>query len=226
VLSPSVSKLFAVAASPKTQRFVLNLLVFLIVFSGLVGFASLLYAGFYYLYIPQVAHQVPIHIQFPHVQNTIPESMGVSSSPSSSSSGTTTTATTLTSSAFSHHSLSHLPYADIPLTTSPTSMKSILTSSQRYDLSVVLSVPESVHNLGLGPFMVSLELSTLNNRTLGTSSRSVMLKHKTELVRWITTLWKSIPIVLGWVEEKQEIKVKVFEGIVEDYVSILFYLIF
>ncbi|RKO83026.1 hypothetical protein BDK51DRAFT_27423 [Blyttiomyces helicus] len=59
--------------------------------------------------------------------------------------------------------------------------------------------------------MVHIELQTKDNKTLASSSRPVLLKYKTPLLRNAVTVWKLVPLLLGITSEAQSITVPLLE---------------
>nr|CAG8447400.1 138_t:CDS:10 [Entrophospora candida] len=94
-----------------------------------------------------------------------------------------------------------------------------LTADQAYDISIDLDVPESDRNIDLGNFMINLELKSKDNNTIQSSGRPCILTYKSKLLRITSTIWKLIPLVLGFVKEDQKLKVVMFENFIENGVN-------
>ncbi|KAJ3209312.1 hypothetical protein HDU67_006285 [Dinochytrium kinnereticum] len=95
------------------------------------------------------------------------------------------------------------------------SLQSGLKVEQHYNLGLQLWVPNSVENFNLGNFMISMELQSALNKTLAVSTRPVILKYKSELLRTITTLSNAVPLLLGSSHEAQKLNVPLIEDYVE-----------
>ncbi|TPX60076.1 hypothetical protein SpCBS45565_g07584 [Spizellomyces sp. 'palustris'] len=64
LLEPYIRMGYEGLTSNKTQRFALNTAIFGVVFGGLLGMALAIYGLFYWIYIPQVAHVIPVYMQY------------------------------------------------------------------------------------------------------------------------------------------------------------------
>ncbi|CAG8442596.1 14038_t:CDS:2 [Acaulospora morrowiae] len=92
----------------------------------------------------------------------------------------------------------------------------ILTSDQAYDVSIDLDVPASETNIKLGNFMVGLELwSDVLNDTVAKSNRPCILMYQSRLLRISSTVWRLVPLILGFSKEYQVLKIPMLENIVE-----------
>lgn len=107
-----------------------------------------------------------------------------------------------------------LPVAVIPLKL-PGSDYKVLSSGQLYDISLKMTLPESNRNLDLSNFMVELLGQDSQNITINIAKRPALLHHKTPLARYITTLWRIVPLLLGFFPEKQELELPLLENFVE-----------
>ena len=83
----------------------------------------------------------------------------------------------------------------------------ILSPNQHYDITLHLHVPESHPNYDLGNFMIQLTLYDFDNNTLLSSKRPGILRHKSPLARFLTTIWKAPFIVTGWMTESQQLSI-------------------
>ncbi|KAI7816918.1 putative adipose-regulatory protein-domain-containing protein, partial [Gamsiella multidivaricata] len=91
-----------------------------------------------------------------------------------------------------------------------------LRDGQAYHLSVVLTVPTSEINTGLGNFMVKVQLLNAGGNSIMSSSRSAIVKYESMAVRFLRTAWRAIPLILQWSQEAQTIKVPMITDFVED----------
>ncbi|GBC01992.1 hypothetical protein RclHR1_04400015 [Rhizophagus clarus] len=105
------------------------------------------------------------------------------------------------------------PYAIVDFTENGR-YDSFLTADQAYDILIDLDVPSSDRNVALGNFMVGLELMA-KNETVQYSSRPCILTYQSGLFRIIYTFWRLIPLVLGFSKEDQQLKVVMFENMIE-----------
>ncbi|CAG8451909.1 18650_t:CDS:10 [Dentiscutata erythropus] len=92
-----------------------------------------------------------------------------------------------------------------------------LTAGQAYDASIDLHVPASERNIGLGNFMISLELwSSTANKTVIASSRPCILTYQSKMLRIFSTIWRLIPLLAGFSKEDQRLEVVMIENLIED----------
>ncbi|EDV22094.1 uncharacterized protein TRIADDRAFT_59236 [Trichoplax adhaerens] len=104
------------------------------------------------------------------------------------------------------------PTANVSLRTFPKQ----LMSGQVYRVSLILEMPESPVNKDLGVFMVKLTFASKENYRVTTSSRPAILRHKSWLLHFFSTTFFAMPLLTGFSEEKQTIKVDLFENFLED----------
>ncbi|RHZ81024.1 hypothetical protein Glove_126g30 [Diversispora epigaea] len=93
--------------------------------------------------------------------------------------------------------------------------RSILTAEQSYDISIDLYVPVSETNIELGNFMMHLVLTDLGNQTVIESYRPCILSYQSNLLRKVSTIWKLVPLVLGFIKEDQRLKISMIENMIE-----------
>jgi len=74
-----------------------------------------------------------------------------------------------------------------------------------------LELPESPKNHEIGMFMVSLQVFSMGGGSLINSTRPGILHYKTDFLRTLTTFAYSIPLLLGFWEEKQLLMIPMFE---------------
>ncbi|KAI1304445.1 Berardinelli-Seip congenital lipodystrophy 2 (seipin) [Mortierella claussenii] len=94
--------------------------------------------------------------------------------------------------------------------------RQILRGEQAYDISVWLTVPTSSTNVGLGNFMIKVQLQNRNGQALITSSRPAIVTFESFLLRISRTVWRAIPLLLKWTREAQTLRVSLMENFVED----------
>ncbi|KAI9596840.1 putative adipose-regulatory protein-domain-containing protein [Syncephalis fuscata] len=63
-MDPYVRRATASLFSPRTQNVVIKLVVALFAVTAMIGAAVVAYAGFYYFYVPKVAHSAPVYLDF------------------------------------------------------------------------------------------------------------------------------------------------------------------
>ena len=94
----------------------------------------------------------------------------------------------------------------------------LLNVGVSYDVSVILSAPESSVNLDAGMFMVSSTLLEADGRTvLASSARPGVLRYRSWLVEKARTFAFAVPLVLGWMAEQQELELEMFDQYTETY---------
>ncbi|RKP09328.1 putative adipose-regulatory protein-domain-containing protein [Thamnocephalis sphaerospora] len=67
-VDPYVRRATSSLFSPRTQGVVVKLVVALFAFTAMIGAAVVAYAGFYYFYVPKVAHSAPVYLQYGQVR--------------------------------------------------------------------------------------------------------------------------------------------------------------
>ncbi|KAJ9080080.1 hypothetical protein DSO57_1028907 [Entomophthora muscae] len=92
---------------------------------------------------------------------------------------------------------------------------------QPYDITLELDVPESAINLDLGNFMVRLELQNRAGRDLYVSQRPTMIVYRSALLRGLSTIAYSIPLLLDMKSEHRTLKIPLAEGFMDDYDDII-----
>ncbi|KAI8050545.1 putative adipose-regulatory protein-domain-containing protein [Syncephalis plumigaleata] len=63
-MDPYVRRATASLFSPRTQNVVVKLIVALFAVTAMIGAAVVAYAGFYYFYVPKIAHSAPVYLDF------------------------------------------------------------------------------------------------------------------------------------------------------------------
>ena len=72
-----------------------------------------------------------------------------------------------------------------------------------YAAHLCLTLPESPTNVDAGTFLATVELLAPAGRPLLSSSRALVLHHKSRLLRWMWTVFYAPGLLLGWLEEQQ-----------------------
>lgn len=108
--------------------------------------------------------------------------------------------------------LCSFPEANLSLSTG----ERILMRGQRYRVFLDLEMPHSPVNERLGMFMVKVTFLSDSGKVLASSERSGMLHYQSALLQSFTTLFYSLPMVLGVTEEKQTVQINLFEEYMED----------
>lgn len=86
----------------------------------------------------------------------------------------------------------------------------VLMYGQPYRVTLELELPESPVNQGLGMFLVTISCYTRGGRIISTSSRSVMLHYRSDLLQMIDTLVFSSLLLFGFAEQKQLLEVELY----------------
>ncbi|KAJ7384657.1 Berardinelli-Seip congenital lipodystrophy 2 (seipin) [Desmophyllum pertusum] len=108
--------------------------------------------------------------------------------------------------------LCSFPEANLSLSTGERT----LMRGQRYQVFLDLEMPHSPVNEKLGMFMVKVTLISDSGKVLASSERSGMLHYQSALLQSLATVFYSLPMVLGFAEEKQIVRINLFEEYVED----------
>ncbi|PFX30736.1 seipin-like isoform X1 [Stylophora pistillata] len=108
--------------------------------------------------------------------------------------------------------LCSFPEANLSLSTG----ERILMRGQRYQVFLDLEMPHSPVNEKLGMFMVRVTFLSESGKVLASSERSGMLHYKSALLQSLGTVFYSLPMVLGFTEEKQIVQINLLEEYVED----------
>lgn len=154
--------------------------VIALITSLLVWLSILMYMAFYYVYVPSVRHERPVHLKFRPCGTTFDcqEEKGMCSFPS----------------------------AHVQL----TSKQQLLMLGQPYKIHMELEMPESPANRDLGMFMVCVDFRASNGKTLANSCRSAMLHYKSNLLDILYKLVFIPFFIFGSAEEKQTVHVELF----------------
>ncbi|XP_023988993.1 seipin isoform X6 [Physeter macrocephalus] len=86
----------------------------------------------------------------------------------------------------------------------------VLMYGQPYRFTLELELPESPVNQDLGMFLVTISCYTRGGRIISTSSRSVMLHYRSNLLQMLDTLVFSSLLLFGFAEQKQVLEVELY----------------
>ncbi|XP_073739682.1 seipin isoform X9 [Callorhinus ursinus] len=86
----------------------------------------------------------------------------------------------------------------------------VLMYGQPYRVTLELELPESPVNQDLGMFLVTISCYTRGGRIISTSSRSVMLHYRSDLLQMLDTLVFSSLLLFGFAEQKQLLEVELY----------------
>jgi len=86
----------------------------------------------------------------------------------------------------------------------------VLMYGQPYRVTLELELPESPVNQDLGMFLVTISCYTRGGRIISTSSRSVMLHYRSDLLQMLDTLVFSSLLLFGFAEQKQVLEVELY----------------
>ncbi|XP_048952423.1 seipin isoform X20 [Canis lupus baileyi] len=96
----------------------------------------------------------------------------------------------------------------------------VLMYGQPYRVTLELELPESPVNQDLGMFLVTISCYTRGGRIISTSSRSVMLHYRSDLLQMLDTLVFSSLLLFGFAEQKQLLEVELYSEYRENSVNI------
>ncbi|XP_048217636.1 seipin isoform X2 [Perognathus longimembris pacificus] len=105
-------------------------------------------------------------------------------------------------------SLCSFPVANVTLAKSGRDR--VLMYGQPYRVTLELELPESPVNQDLGMFLVTVSCYTRGGRIISTSSRSVMLHYRSDLLKMLDTLVFSSLLLFGFAEQKQLLEVELY----------------
>uniref|UniRef100_A0A8C0WN26 Seipin n=1 Tax=Castor canadensis TaxID=51338 RepID=A0A8C0WN26_CASCN len=105
-------------------------------------------------------------------------------------------------------SLCSFPVANVSLAKSGRDR--VLMYGQPYRVTLELELPESPVNQDLGMFLVTVSCYTRGGRIISTSSRSVMLHYRSDLLQMLDTLVFSSLLLFGFAEQKQLLEVELY----------------
>jgi len=108
--------------------------------------------------------------------------------------------------------LCSFPSANVTL----THQHHLLKEGQAYNIILDLDLPESEKNKQLGMFMVQLKLTGKDGKLVAQSRRSAMLRYKSYTLQLLSTVMFSPLLLAGPLEEKQTLKVVLFNDFLED----------
>ncbi|KAL2496550.1 seipin-2-like [Forsythia ovata] len=84
-----------------------------------------------------------------------------------------------------------------------------IPNNHKLHLSVSLTLPESEYNRKLGIFQVRVESMSARNEVLASSSYPTMLRFKSQPIRLIETMFKTVPLITGLQSEVQTLKIEI-----------------
>ncbi|CAG9763194.1 unnamed protein product [Ceutorhynchus assimilis] len=148
--------------------------------SILVWLSILMYMAFYYVYVPSVKHERPVHLKFKPCGATINCNL--------------------------EKGLCSFPAAHVQLTT----RQQILMMGQPYKIHLDLEMPESPANRDLGMFMVCVDFRASDGKTVANSCRSAMLHYRSTLIDSLYKILFMPFFIFGSSEEKQVVHVELF----------------
>ncbi|XP_023562779.1 seipin isoform X2 [Octodon degus] len=105
-------------------------------------------------------------------------------------------------------SLCSFPVANVSLAKSGRDR--VLMYGQPYRVTLELELPESPVNQDLGMFLVTVSCYTRGGRVISTSSRSVMLHYRSDLLQTLDTIVFSSLLLFGFAEQKQLLEVELY----------------
>lgn len=92
----------------------------------------------------------------------------------------------------------------------------VFARGESYTIKMETVLPESPINKELGMFMVKLQLFDKSGGTVSSSSRSIMLHYRSELLRIMDTFVFSPLLLSGFVEQKQFLTVEFYNNYIDD----------
>ncbi|XP_057661331.1 seipin isoform X1 [Diorhabda carinulata] len=147
----------------------------------LVWLSIFMYVAFYYVYVPAVSHERPVHLKFKPCGATDQYTV-------------------------EKKAICSFPSAHVKL----TKKQQLLINGQAYKIHLNLEMPESPANRELGMFMVCVEFMGKNGNLLNNSCRSAMLHYRGLILDTLYKLFFSPFYILGSAEEKQTVKIELF----------------
>ncbi|XP_050311802.1 seipin isoform X2 [Anthonomus grandis grandis] len=148
--------------------------------SILVWLSILMYMAFYYVYVPILKHERPVHLKF--------------------------TPCVATYDCQVEKGMCSFPSAHVQL----TKKQQLLMLDQPYKVYLDLEMPESPANKELGMFMVCVEFRGSDGKTVANSCRSAMLHYKSNFLDTIYKVVFIPFFIFGSAEEKQVVHVELF----------------
>ncbi|XP_042349289.1 seipin-like isoform X2 [Plectropomus leopardus] len=94
--------------------------------------------------------------------------------------------------------------------------KHALTFGQAYQMSLQLEMPDSPTNQDLGMFMIKTTCFSRDGGQVASSSRSTMLRYRSDLLRYLGTLLFLPAFLTGVTEQKQVLEVELFSDYMDD----------
>lgn len=91
-----------------------------------------------------------------------------------------------------------------------------LMTGQPYSISILMEVPDSTTNQGLGMFISCLKVRSADKKVVAQSCRSSILEFRSNLLRVIETLVFSPFLLLGTTTQRQWVRVNYFRDFVDD----------
>ncbi|KAI8853008.1 putative adipose-regulatory protein-domain-containing protein [Chytridium lagenaria] len=188
VLEAGITFLTRTLSSDKTQRSALGIIVFTCLLLGLLSISSLTYGLFYWLYIPRVAHLVPVYLQYPSLLPPEPNYAGMEAL--------------------------NIPYGVAGLM-QKVEANSGLKVDQHYNLGLQLWVPSSTQNFDLDIECIKQAGKFYFYHHIMLKSTKVILKYKSPLLRTMSTVYTAVPLLFGTTTESQILNVPLIEDYAE-----------
>jgi len=91
-----------------------------------------------------------------------------------------------------------------------------LTQGQSYSMSVYLTLPDNPVNEDHGMFMTCLTLKNHRGQLRNQSCKSSMIEYRSSLLRLLETIVFSPALLLGWMSQKQHLKIDFFNDYQSD----------
>ncbi|GAQ77597.1 hypothetical protein KFL_000010460 [Klebsormidium nitens] len=88
----------------------------------------------------------------------------------------------------------------------------VFQPGQLYDVTVRLELPDSEQNVQVGIFQVTVQLLSVRDDVVATTTQPAMLHYRSPLVKLARLLAMAIPIVFNFVEERQVLTLTMLKG--------------
>eukprot|EP00842_Homolaphlyctis_polyrhiza_P006278 jgi/Hompol1/6651/HPOL_005043-RA len=185
--------------SERTQKLLMNPVIFGSLAAGLVAVAVALYALFYALYMPPLACSTPLFL--------LPQQLSLSQASVNSNSNVNASVNAIESAWLAGLDGFTGPTGSVNFTHVKQFQSALLKADNMYDFVLEMEVPDSDANFEVGNFAVAVAVRTGDGALLAASTRPALVVFKSPLLRLLTTLWRSGSLLLFAAPEQQRMRI-------------------
>lgn len=185
----------------------MRILLTICLFCGYVILSMIIYAAVRHILVPRKTHVLPVHLMFN------PSCQEGTSLPPPRYTNDFIAPTMPPPTSYPSPLHCTYPFAEFYLSDG----KRLLSPGHFYTITVELDLPESPENSQIGMFMVNLTLYSYTGGQIAASIKPTILRYKSSLLQIFSTVFYSLPLVLGLTEEKQKQSIVMFDDYQEPF---------